>query len=182
MNTSINLAQKNSGSTKKKKQYTPYIYGMFVGVIAIAMGIMVINIVLKVQHGSLSDTANELITQINNQADKKVKMQVISERSKNIQSLLVARGNLNERFATLVEQFPNSVNITSLDMKEKEVVLTLESPSLLVMNGILERDLPNFLQENNSNVTRVDINTFTAQEGRYAVTLKLEYEGGNQDE
>lgn len=67
-------------------------------------------------------------------------------------------------------------------MKEKEVVLTLESPSLLVMNGILERDLPNFLQENNSNVTRVDINTFTAQEGRYAVTLKLEYEGGNQDE
>ncbi len=182
MKSTINLAQRTKTGSQKKHKYTVYIYGLFVAVIAVAMGVMVINIILKSEFSSLETTESQLLTQINNQADKKLKMLIISERYKNIKSLLASRGSLDQRLASLIRQFPSTVRVSGMNVKDNVIILTVESSNLLALNTILENDLPEYLKSNDIGVQLADVSSFKAAEGVYAAELRFEFAGGLNNE
>lgn len=182
MNTSINLALDKKTTSEKKSRFTVYIYIIFVVVIAVAMGAMLINIILKSEYSTLEATEQQLQTQINNQADKKLKMLIIAERYNNIKSLYASRGQFDIRFSDLVNQFPNSVNIVGLELKDEEFILSLRSSDLMVMNNILENQLPEYLEKNEIGIRLADINSFKALEGMYTADLRFEFAGGLNNE
>lgn len=182
MKTSINLAQQKQSIAQNKSRFTVYIYVAFVVIIAFAMGVMLFNIILKSEYSTLESTEQQLQTQINNQADKKLKMLIIAERYSNIKSLYASRGQLDVRFSNLVEQFPNSVRIVGIELKDEEFVLSLQSPDLNVMNNMIEDKLPEYLENNEIGIRLADINAFKALEGVYTADLRFEFAGGLNDE
>lgn len=180
MKASINLAL---GNTRiKKKTYSIYVYWSFAVVVAIALVIMAVNIGFKIQYASLLAQEQDLTAAINTQAEKKVNMLIVSERTKNIASLYAKRGELDKRLEDLISIFPQSVTISGLNAKDEEFVLTVETSDLTAMNDVLEQDLPSYLKNLNSGIQIVDINSFQAQEGQYALSLRFQYSGGIMDE
>lgn len=176
MKTSINLALGHK--VVKKKPYTVYVYGLFAVILACALVIMAVNVGLKIQHSTLTTQGQELSTAINAQAEKKINLLIVSERTRNIASLFSSRGTLDTRLEELVNIFPSSVSVTGLNVQEEEFVLIVEASNLSAMNSVLEEDLPTYLKETKSGIQMVHINSFQAQEGNYELSLRFKYPGG----
>jgi hypothetical protein len=179
MKTSINLAL--GTPVVKRKSYLRYGYWIFAVVLTVAVIMIAVTLGLKLQHGNLENQEQELLTAINSQADKKLQMLIVAERSQSIQSLFNRRGNLDKKLSELVAIFPSSIAIDTLNAQDSQFTVSLRTANLAELNTILEEDLPTFTQDN-PEIKIVDISSFKASQGEYKLELRFEYKGGTEDE
>ncbi len=175
MRDSVNLRTQNIVA-QKPSQIRVYTLVFFAITFGISLILIVINLGLKMQNARLDDRENEVITAINNQADKKIKMLVISDRLKNITRVMADRGDINTRITSLFEIYPQNMVITGLDGNPDTITIESSTGDLRILNAFLEEQLPDFIETNTIGVRRVSVASVQARGGSYISSVVYSFE------
>ncbi len=177
MKNSINLALNTKPEKIENTPVVKILYGVFAVVFVLGVVSVGINLAMSLQHAGLKKKEKSLVEDILKQDDKRKQLLHISERSRNITTVLGARGNINVKLATLAQAFPDDVSITSIQSNGDEITMEVRSNSLLTMDTLLEGELKDFLKTNKLGISLVDINKFSAESGVYTLAMRFSFKG-----
>ena len=121
---------------------------------------------LKQQEASLQQTLTRSKEDI-------IKYELLKERLTTISGILKKRGSVSPVLALIQSKLPADSQITALKADAKNVTVTVESPSLQSLDGMIN-NFVDFVQHKQmfSNVTMTDL-TMDATTNEYAVTINL---------
>ncbi len=139
MNDSINLVTADTRENLKRKKRTyvlriiSIVFLVFVGLVSIIL--FILNSSLSLSSVKKQEVAT--IQSISLQKDKLAKFNLLNDRLKSIKDVLKDRKNYTNTLNVLLDQIPQGVGTSSLNIEKSDVTLTINAVSLLPINKFL---------------------------------------------
>lgn len=142
---------------------------IFLGVV---MFVSIILFILdkRISVDSIKNEENSSLQQVSLLKDKYAKYNLLNDRLKTINSLIVSRKNYTSLVDFVISQLPSGVNIRALSIDKEGVLISINSDSLLPINQFLN----NLAQTNKKVLSGLTIEglTIDSQTGLYSLSVK----------
>lgn len=173
MKAQINLATPIT-INRNKRYFFLISLGVFGLCFVLAMILLSYSLVLNNSYTALTNKEASLKAQLAQVGQKKVEYLTVKERLSSIQKILNLRQNLNTNLVDVVNIFPDSVTISTLNVTPTSVVLTANSSNLGALNSIMETVIPKFEKEN-KNLKTVQMSSFNQDPNTLAYSVSLQF-------
>lgn len=174
MSNDINLVSGNNAAIEKEKKRLKTVRYVAVGALVLVALISILIFILNSQIGLASIKRDEgsTLQNISFLRQKAAKLAMVNNRVKDISEVLQKRKNYSETIKTIREQMPQDVYTVSLELDKKELLIIVNSSSLLSINKFLDNIIS--LSANKKIVRNVLIESLTVNNktGYYSLTLK----------
>lgn len=139
MNSSINLVTADTRENLKRKKRTyvlkiiSIVFLIFVGFVSIIL--FFLNTSLSVSSVKKEEVAT--IQSISLQKDNLAKYNLLNDRLRSIKDILKGRKNYTNTLNVILDQIPQGVGTSSLNIEKNDVTITINAVSLLPINKFL---------------------------------------------
>lgn len=177
MKASINLVSKKRRPSEFHKRFFVASVIFFSIVFFISAGLIGYRLFLQAQLGNLKDSETELITQVNQNPEKKVKFLTVRERLSEIQNIITKRKNLNNRIESVSEALPVDVGVSLIEGDEESVKVRVTAEDLVSLNDLIEQRIEAYAVEKKKEVKRVELRSFNLNPTTllYEANLTIEF-------
>jgi hypothetical protein len=150
-------------------------YYVFAGIFLVAIVVLAILFISKIQLNALSDQEQQTLASINQQADKKLKMIIVSERLSTIKNIFSQRGNLDQKLSSVISLVPEAITVDAVNAGDDKVTLSLKTDDLLALNTYLENDLPTALKKFAIPIKDVTVNNMSSNNNSYQASITFTF-------
>lgn len=121
---------------------------------------------------SLKKEESKLLTEISSSKQKMAKLLVASEKLKSISEIISQRPNFDKTIDTVLKEAPQNLQVSSLTIDKKNVVLTVSSQSLFSINTFMDNLINLYL--NKKIFEKITLNNLSADQvlGKYSLTIE----------
>lgn len=134
MKTQINLILEKEGVKKDVRKFLYIALGIFAVSIIFTGGLLIYRFIIDRQYNALVANEKEINAQIDQQKEKKSKLQDLKARMTEISSVLGKRGILTKNLTDILLLMPDTIGIESMDLEPGKATLNIESFSLNDIN------------------------------------------------
>lgn len=173
MSSSINLVTADTRENAKRKKRTyilrliSLIFLGFVGLVSVILFILNARISLD----SVKKEQNVALQDITAQKNKVSKIYLLSDRLKNIREIIKQRKNYTSTLNLVLQQLPDGVTASSLEIDKGDITLTVKSSSLLPINKFLNNIVDLSSKKTIKNMT-IETLTINPKNGLYSLSIK----------
>lgn len=173
MSDNINLiSQKTKGFEHQKKIVKRLrIVSAICLSLLLLMSIILFTLKLGSIQSSLDKEKNSLLTDISRQSSKIVKLLLVSDRLTGISDIILKRPIIEKTILSLTSEMSKDMMIDSLNIKDKEVSLSVASGSLLTLGNFLDRMINKAIDK--KSFTKITLGNLVLQEktGNYLLSI-----------
>jgi len=161
MKTSINLVSKKRRPSEFHRRFFIAATTFFSIVFVVSAGLIGYRLFLQAQLNSLKDDEAELITQVNENPEKKVKFLTVRERLSEIQNIITQCKNLNSRIEGVSQTLPLDIGISLIEGDSEQVKLRVSASDLVSLNDLIEQRIEQYATERNKEIKRIELTSFS---------------------
>lgn len=176
MDNEINLLSTESRVRKTRRIFIGSII-LFGAALFICIALFIVHLGFKRRLGTVEQSVARVEQSIQALTSPKSKTLILKERLGEIMKISSSRSNINERLTRIQDIVPSGTTISELETSDDQVILTVESSNLELLQTTLEENVATFTKEEKAAVQRVDMGSFTfdGDDGVYALTLHIFY-------
>lgn len=175
MNSEINLISKNDAQAIKEKKRLKTIRAIaVVSLVFIALtSVLIFIISSQLSLSSIRKDENSTLQSISFLNKKAAKLAIMNDRLKDISDILQKRKNYISAINTLLQLMPPDVYTATLELDKKNVLLVVNSRSLLSIDKFLNSIID--LSSKKQTINGVIIESLTVNEktGNYSLSIKI---------
>lgn len=160
MKTSINLVSTKRRPSEFHRRFFIIAIIFFSIVFIFSAGLIGYRFFLQSQLNSLKTDEAELISEVNINPEKKIKFLTVRERLSEIQKIISARKNINDKIETVAQTLPQDVEISLIGGDSEEIKLRVTASDLLSLDSLIEQRIAEYANENKREVKRVEMTSF----------------------
>lgn len=174
MNSSINLVKVDArqDSKRKKRVYALKVISIVFLFFVTAVSIILFILSARISVDSIKKDEGVATQSLLLQKDKLVKIYLLNDRLKSIESVLKQRKNYTNTFNTLLDQIPAEVSTTSLSIDKGDIALTVNSASLLPINKFLNNIIDLSTKKKLIRTMTIESLTIDSKTGTYSLSIK----------
>lgn len=170
MNSDINLIKRETSKISAKRLKYLRIASI---VIASLVALTSVALFITTRQNSLESIKaeqNSLLQNISSLQEKAAKLNFLSDRLRNVESITNERKNYIKTVSAILDGLPSDVLTTSLTLDKNEVLLTVSSSSLSSINEFLNNTIE--VAQEKHLLRDLIIENLAAQSRQYSLTLK----------
>lgn len=176
MKTEINLispAQKKGIGSKRFFLVSVYLFAF---VFLVAAGLIFYRLFLSIDFSNLEIEGKNIIAQIDSQADKKAKLEVIHQKLVDADIIIKRRPDVNSRINAVQNAIPQGVTLDGVDTKDNTLTFSVNSINLSDLNTLIENKIKSVEKINNKSVKRIEMNFFGLDTDKLIYTARFTIE------